>query len=84
MSTCSHPATASIAAEPVSPLVAPTIVTRSPTLGEHVIEHPADELQRDVLEGQRGPVEQLVQPLPVVESAPAAPPPGDGTCRTPR
>ena len=29
MSTCSHPATPSIAAEPVSPLVAPTIVTRS-------------------------------------------------------
>ena len=30
MSTCSQPATALIAAEPVSPLVAPTIVTRSP------------------------------------------------------
>jgi hypothetical protein len=29
MSTWSHPATPSIAAEPVSPLVAPTIVTRS-------------------------------------------------------
>ena len=30
MSTCSHPLTPSIAADPVSPLVAPTIVIRRP------------------------------------------------------
>ena len=67
MSTCAQPCTASIAAEPVSPLVAPTIVTRSPAGAEHVVEQPPDELQGDVLERQRRPVEQLGQPLPVVD-----------------
>ena len=67
MSTLSQPLTPSIAAEPVSPLVAPTIVIRSPRCGEHVVEHPPDELQRDVLERQRRAVEQLEQPLLVVD-----------------
>ena len=67
MSTLPQPWTASIAAEPVSPLVAPTIVTRSPRAAEHVVEHPPDELQGDVLERQRRAVEQLGQPLPVVD-----------------
>ena len=56
-----------MAAEPVSPLVAPTIVTWSPRCAEHVVEHPADELQGDVLERQRRSVEQLGQPLAVVD-----------------
>ena len=63
MSTLSRSGTASIAAEPVSPDVAPTIVTRSPRAAEHVVEQPADELQGDVLERQRRPVEQLEQPV---------------------
>ena len=67
MSTCPQPRTASIAAEPVSPLVAPTIVTRSPRPLEHVVEEPADELQGDVLERQRRPVEQLGEPLSRVD-----------------
>ena len=67
MSTWRQPRTASIAAEPVSPLVAPTIVTCSPRCAEHVVEQPPDELQGDVLERQRRAVEQLGQPLPVVE-----------------
>ena len=67
MSTWAQPWTASIAADPVSPLVAPTIVTRSPRGAEHVVEEPADELQGDVLERQRRAVEQLGQPLAVVE-----------------
>ncbi len=32
-------------------------------LGEHVLEEPPDELQRDVLERECRPVEQLEQPL---------------------
>ena len=36
-------------------------------LAEHVVEEPADELQGDVLERQRRPVEQLGQPLPRVD-----------------
>ena len=67
MSTLSHPLTPSIAAEPVSPLVAPTIVTRSLALGEHVVEQAADELQGDVLEGERRTVEQLEQEVVVVD-----------------
>ena len=67
MSTCAHPATPSIAADPVSPLVAPTIVTRSAPLAQHVVEHATDELQRDVLERERRAVEQLLHPLAMVE-----------------
>ena len=55
-----------MAAEPVSPEVAPTIVTRS-DLGEDVVEEPPDKLQGDVLEGERRAVEQLEQPLVVAE-----------------
>ena len=53
---------ASIAAEPVSPLVAPTIVTRSPPRGQHVVEQAAEHLHRHVLEGQRRSVEQFERP----------------------
>ena len=63
MSTLAQAGTPSIAAEPVSPLVAPTIVIRSPRSAEHVVEQAADELQGDVLERQRRAVEQLEQPL---------------------
>ena len=43
------------------------IVTRSDRSAEHVVEEPPDELERDVLEGQRRSVEQLEQPLVVAE-----------------
>ena len=49
---------------PTSP---PRSSTRSPRSVEHVVEQPADELQRDVLERERRAVEQLEQPLVVVE-----------------
>ena len=62
MSIASRSRHASMAAEPVSPEVAPTMVTRVAAARELVVEQPADELQRDVLERQRGPVEQLEQP----------------------
>ena len=48
-----------MAAEPVSPEVAPTIVTRSPRAGQLVVEQAADELQGDVLERERRAPEQL-------------------------
>ena len=67
MSMLSRPATASIAAEPVSPLVAPTIVRRSSRRDEELLEQPAEQLQRDVLERERRAVEQLEQPLALVE-----------------
>src|SRR5690606_16482407 len=35
--------------------------------GEHVVEEAPDELQGDVLEGEGGSVEQLGDPLPVVD-----------------
>ena len=44
------------------------IVTCSSRCGEHVLEQPPDELQGDVLERQRRPVEQLLeQPVLVVD-----------------
>ena len=61
------PRTASIAADPVSPLVRADDHHVLVALGEHVLEEPPDELQRDVLERQGRPVEQLLQPL--VESS---------------
>ena len=67
MSMLSRPATASIAAEPVSPLVAPTIVRRLVAAREELLEQQAEQLQRDVLERQRRAVEQLEQPVPLVE-----------------
>ena len=50
MSMRSRPAQASIAAEPVSPEVAPTIVTRASRVRQHVVEQAAEQLQRHVLE----------------------------------
>jgi hypothetical protein len=65
MSTLARPATASIAALPVSPLVAPTMV--SDLVGrQEFLEQQAQQLQRHVLERQRGAVEQLQQPLLLV------------------
>ena len=60
MSMRSRPAKASIAAEPVSPEVAPTIVTRASRVAQHMVEQPAEHLQRHVLEGERRAVEQLL------------------------
>ena len=61
-------AQASIAAEPVSPEVAPTMVTRSPRGAQHMVEQAAQQLQRQVLEGQRRAVEQLEQMQPLSPS----------------
>ena len=59
MSVVSRPRKASMAAEPVSPEVAPTMVARLPRRGEDVVHHPRQELHRHVLEGERRAVEQL-------------------------
>ena len=61
MSVLSRPRKASIAAEPVSPEVAPTMVARVAAFGEDVVHEPRQELHRHVLEGQRRAVEQLEQ-----------------------
>ena len=61
MSTWASPAQASMAAEPVSPEVAPRIADPLAALGEHVVEQAAHQLQRDVLEGERRAPEQLEQ-----------------------
>jgi hypothetical protein len=53
--------TASIAADPVSPEVAPTMVACWPALEQRVVEHQAEKLQRDVLEGERRTMEKLEQ-----------------------
>ncbi len=58
-----------MAAEPVSPDVAPMIVTVSPRRLELLLEEGADQLQGDVLERQGRPVEQLQQPQPVAQVA---------------
>ena len=60
MSMRSRPAQASIAADPVSPEVAPTIVTRCVALRQHMVEQAAQHLHRHVLEGERRAVEQLL------------------------
>ena len=67
MSIASRSRQASIAAEPVSPEVAPTMVTRSPRFASTWSNSRPEQLQRHVLEGQRGPVEQLHQPGAVIE-----------------
>ena len=67
MSTCAQSRTPSMAAEPVSPDVATTIVTRSPRAAELVVEEPADELEGDVLERQRRAVEQLLHEVVVAD-----------------
>ena len=59
MSMVSRPRNASMAAEPVSPEVAPTMVARVPRCGEDVVHEARQELHGHVLEGQRRAVEQL-------------------------
>ena len=60
MSMRSRPAQASMAADPVSPEVAPTMVMRAIALGQDVIEQAAEHLHRHVLEGERRAVEQFL------------------------
>ena len=67
MSMRSRPAQASIAAEPVSPEVAPTIVTRASRVRQDMVEQAAEKLQRHVLEGERRTVEQLLHEQTGVE-----------------
>ena len=50
-----------MAAEPVSPEVAPSTQTLLAPLGQDVVEQPADELECDVLERQGRAPEQLEQ-----------------------
>ncbi len=57
------PAKAWTAAAPVSPEVAPTMVTCCATPRQDLVEHRGQELHREVLEGQGRPMEQLEQPL---------------------
>ena len=59
MSVRSRPAKASIAAPPVSPEVAPTIVARRPCSASTWSIRPREQLHRHVLEGKRRAVEQL-------------------------
>ncbi len=59
MSVRSRPAKASIAAPPVSPEVAPTIVARSPRSPSTWSISRASKLHGDVLEGERRAVEQF-------------------------
>ena len=54
-----RPRNASTAAPPVSPEVATTMVVRSPRAVSDVVHQPAEELHRQVLEGERRAVEQL-------------------------
>ena len=67
MSTAARSRQAASAAEPVSPEVAPTIVTCSPPPLQHRVEHLPDELQRQILEGEGRPVKQLEEPQPLVD-----------------
>ena len=66
-STRSEPRKASIAAPPVSPEVAPTMVTRSPRVRQHAVHQAREQLHGHVLEGQRRPVEQLQHPEAAVD-----------------
>ena len=61
MSSRSRPTQASMAAEPVSPEVATTIVARWSRGGQLVVEQAPDDLQGDVLEGERRAPEELEQ-----------------------
>ena len=63
MSTLARPAMASIAALPGVAAGRPDDGDPLAPLREDVVEQPADDLQGDVLERQRRPVEQLQQPL---------------------
>ena len=66
-STRSEPRKASIAAPPVSPEVAATMVTRVAAGGQHAVHQPRQQLHGHVLEGQRRPVEQLQHPQAAVD-----------------
>ena len=59
MSTWSRPRKASIAAPPVSPEVAPTMVRALAARRQHMVHQPRQELHRHVLEGERRAVEEL-------------------------
>ena len=61
MSSVSRPTHASMAADPVSPEVATTIVARLPRAVSSWSNRRTDQLQGDVLERQRRAVEQLEQ-----------------------
>jgi hypothetical protein len=52
---------------PVSPDVAPTMVRCVVAADQEFLEQQTEQLQRDVLERERGAVEQLEQPVAVVE-----------------
>ena len=67
MVACRLALKASIAAPPVSPEVAPTMVARVPRLRERPIHQPRQELHRHVLEGESRPMEQFEQPVIGVE-----------------
>ncbi len=67
MSTLAQRRQPSIAAEPVSPEVAPSTTTRWCRRASETVQQPPEQLQREVLERQRRPVEQLEQPLVVAE-----------------
>ena len=60
MSAWAQSLTPSIAADPVSPEVAPTMVTRRSCCDSTWSNSRADQLQGDVLERQGRPVEQLL------------------------
>ena len=59
MSSAGRSHQAAMAADPVSPEVATTIVAPLAPTGQLVVEQAAHELQGDVLERQRRPVEEL-------------------------
>ncbi len=67
MSIRSRPATASIAALPVSPLVAPTIVRRSSRRERNSSNSRPRSCSATSLNASVGPVEQLEQPVALVE-----------------
>ena len=52
-------------------------------LDQHVVHQPGDELHRQVLEGERRPVEQLEHEQAGAELGRAASPPDGGRCRRP-
>ena len=58
-STWERPANASTAAPPVSPEVATTMVVRSPAPLQRMVHQAGEQLHRQVLEGEGGPVKQL-------------------------
>ena len=75
ISARSRPRNASIAAPPVSPDVAPTMVARSLPRLQRVIHQAREQLHRDVLEGERRAVEQLEQIFAIAQLHAAARPP---------